>query len=185
MSMIPPLHAETTAEPQLIRWSIGAQTLPADSPPVRALVDDGVLQRVDTAPGEVLTWLSDGRSWTVDGPRVRSALFDALSTASDVQQLSDDELLDAVAETLQRDVAPVADSHGGTVTALSVADGILTVEFGGACHGCAASGKTLSDLVSRSVRLRYPQIREVRAASSRRTWLPLSTGRIHQPPADC
>lgn len=176
---IPQLHAQTTDDPRLIKWLTGSRLLPAASPQLPALVDEGLLERVETAPGEVLTWLAEGRSWAVDGPRVRSALFEALSTSVD-NQLSDAALLDKIAETLRREVAPVADSHGGTVTARSVRDGILTVEFGGACHGCAASGKTLSDLVSRSVRTRYPQIRDVQAVSPRRTWLPLSTGRSNQ-----
>lgn len=171
---LPPLHAETTEEPQLIKWLTETRLLPVASPQVRALVDEGVLERVETAPGEVRTWLAEGRSWAADGPRVRSALLAALSTTAEVQQLGDAELLARVAEVLEQEVAPVADSHGGTVTARSVSDGVLTVEFGGACHGCAASGKTLSDLVSRSVRTRYPQIKDVQAASSRRTWLSLA-----------
>ena len=177
---IPTLHAETTEDPRLIKWLTGTRLLPAASPQLAALVDEGLLERAESAAGEVRTWLAEGRSWAVDGPRVRSALFEALSTSVD-DQLSDAELLARIAETLQHEVAPVADSHGGTVTAQSVRDGILTVEFGGACNGCAASGKTLSELVSRSVRTRYPQIREVQAVSPRRTWLPLSTGRSNHP----
>lgn len=173
---MPPLHAQTTDDPRLIKWLTGTRLLKAESPQVRVLVDEGVLERVDTAPGEVLTWLAEGRSWTADGPLVRSALFAALNTSADDHPLSDAELLDKITAVLAREVAPVADSHGGTVTARSVHGGVLTVEFGGACHGCSASGKTLSDLVSRSVRMHYPQISEVRAVSPRR-WLPLSIGR--------
>lgn len=182
---LPTLHAETTEDPQLIKWLTGTRLLSAASPQLGALVAEGVLQRTETAPGEVRTWLAEGRSWAADGPRVRSALFAALNAPADDDQLSDAELLANITEVLRREVAPVADSHGGTVTAQSVLDGVLIVEFGGACHGCAASGKTLSELVSRSVRMRYPQIREVRAASPRRTWLPLTIGRPHQPPAGC
>ncbi|MGD9622586.1 MAG: NifU family protein [Mycolicibacterium sp.] len=173
------LHAETTEDPRLIKWLTGTRLLSAASPQVRGLLDDGVLERIDAAPGEVLTLLAEGRSWAAEGPRVRSVLFAALS--ADQPVLSDAELLAQISEVLQREVAPVADSHGGSVTARSVRDGILTVEFGGACHGCSASGKTLSDLVSRSVRMHYPQIVEVRAASTRRTWLTLSPGRSGRP----
>lgn len=174
---IPPLHPETTENPCLIKWTIGTRILPEVPPQLRVLIDEGLLQRVEIAPGEVLTWLAEHRSWAADGPRVRSALLDALNNCAGGRQLSDAELLDDIAETLEREVAPTADSHGGTVTARSVRDGILTVEFGGACRGCAASGKTLSELVSRSVRTRYPQIAKVQAVNARRTWLPLRIGR--------
>ncbi len=175
---LPPLHPETTDNPRLLKWQIGNRFLPTTPPQMLELVGEGLLERVDTAPGEILTWLAENRSWSADGPRVRSALLDALQdSASAAEELTEAQLLHEITAILQREVSPVADSHGGTVTALSVRDGILTVEFGGACHGCAASGKTLSDLVARNVRARYPQIEEVRAVSSRRTWLPLSIGR--------
>lgn len=172
---IPLLHPETTDDPRLLKWSIGTRVLPTVPPPLLALIDEGVLARVEAVPGEVRTWLGANRSWSAEGPRVRSLLFDALSATDDRGgDLSDAELLDAVKDILRQEVAPVAESHGGEVTALSVDDGILTVEFDGACHGCAASGKTLSDLVAQSVRSRYPQITEVRAATPKRAWLPLS-----------
>lgn len=179
---LPPLHAETTDDPRLIKWLTGTRLLPAASPQLGALVDNGVLHRFETAPGEVRTWLAEDRSWAADGPRVRSALFSALSAAADDHALGDAELLAGIAQVLEHEVGPIADSHGGSVTARSVRDGVLTVEFGGACQGCAASGKTLSELVSRSVRMHYPQISEVRAVSPRRTWLPLPIGRSKRGP---
>lgn len=172
--MIPTLHPETTDDPRLVKWSIGTRVLPTTPPQLQALLDEGLLERVSTAPGEVLTWLAASRAWAVDGPRVRSALFEALTVSGSDAGLTDDELLHKIADLLRQEVAPVADSHGGDVTAHSVRDGILTVQFGGACHGCAASGKTLNDLVLRSVQARYPQIREVHTVNPRRRWLTLS-----------
>lgn len=175
---IPLLHPETAeGDPRLLKWSIGNRTLPAVPPQLLALVEEGVLARVETAPGQVLTWLGANRSWSTEGPRVRSLLFAALSAPHQEALTSSAALLSQIQALLQQEVAPVADAHGGMVTARSVQDGVLTVDFGGACQGCAASGNTLSHLVSRTVRTRYPQITEVRAGTSQRKWIPLSLRR--------
>ncbi|BBX61591.1 hypothetical protein MSAS_07650 [Mycobacterium saskatchewanense] len=178
---IPPLHPESTGDPRELRWATGARQLPDRPPQLTALIDEGVLERIRIGPGEARTWLADDRSWAVDGPRVRSALFDALSSLDDSADLGDDELRLRIEEILRRDVAPVADSHGGAVAVHSVHDGVLTVTLAGACHGCSAGERTMSDLVARAVQARYPQIREVRAAKPRRTWLTLSRRRDWHP----
>lgn len=165
---VPLLHPQTTDDPRLMRWLIGTRQLPGVPPQVRALIDEGVLERAEVGPGEVRTWLGANRSWDVDGPRVRSALFDALSAqAADVGEQG---LRDGIDEILAREVSPVAASHGGAITVHSVHDGVLTVELTGACLGCPLSGRTLGDLITRSVQARYPQIREVKAAQPRRAW---------------
>jgi Fe/S biogenesis protein NfuA len=167
------LHPETTDDPRLLRWVTGTRHLPDRAPQLTALIEQGVLERVETEPGEVRTWLAPNRSWAVDGPQVRSALFDALS-APDHHNLSDDELRARIEEILRRDVAPIAGSHGGAVKVHSVREGVLTVELAGACHGCPLSGRTIGDLVTRTVQAHYPQIREVRAIKPRAVWLTLS-----------
>lgn len=169
---VPPLHPQATDDPRLVRWLTGARQLSGVPPQLNALIDQGVLERAEVGPGEVRTWLGVNRSWEVDGPRVRSALFDALSgQACDV---SEQELRDGIDEILARDVSPIAASHGGAIKVHSVRDGVLTVELTGACLGCPLSGRTLGDLLTRSVQERYPQIREVKATQPRRSWLSLS-----------
>ena len=174
---IPLLHAQTTDDPRLLRWMTGARQLPDRPPQLTALIDEGVLDRVETGPGEARTWLAENRSWAVDGPRVRSAVFDALSSLDDHTELSDDELRQRIEEILQSDVAPIAASHGGAVKVDSVRDGVLSVELAGACRGCSLSERTIGGLVTRTVQARYPQIREVRAVKPRRAWLTLSRKR--------
>ena len=169
---IPLLHPQTTDDPRLIRWITGGRQLPGQAPQLTALVDEGVLERVETSPGEARTWLAENRSWEVDGPRVRSALFDALSLLDEHTDLSDDELRRRIEEILRRDVAPIAGSHGGVVEVASVRDGVLTVTLAGACRGCSLSGRTIGDLVTRAVQAHYPQIREVRAMKPHRTLWP-------------
>jgi len=174
---IPLLHPQTTDDPRLLRWMTGERQLPDRAPQLTALVDEGVLERVETGPGEARTWLAQNRSWAVDGPRVRSALFDALSSLDDHTELSDDELRQRIQEILHRVVTPIAGAHGGVVEVDSVRDGVLTVKLAGTCRGCPLSGKTLGDLVTGAVQARYPQIREVRATKPRRAWLTVSRRR--------
>ncbi|WP_205873451.1 NifU family protein [Mycobacterium camsae] len=169
---VPLLHPQATDDPRLVRWLTGTRQLSDVPPQLGALIDQGVLERAEVGPGEVRTWLGVNRSWQVDGPRVRSALFDALSAqGADVSQ---QELRDEIEEILARDVSPIAAAHGGAIKVHSVRDGVLTVELTGACLGCPLSGRTLGDLVTRSVQDRFPQIREVKATKPRRTWLSLS-----------
>lgn len=168
---VPLLHPQTTDDPRLMRWLTGTRQLPDVPPQLTALITEGVLERAEVGAGEVRTRLCANRSWEVDGPRVRSALFDALS--GQTPDVSEQELRDGIDEILARDVSPIAASHGGAIKVHSVHDGVLTVELTGACLGCPLSGRTLGDLVTRSVQARYPQIREVRATQPRRTWLKL------------
>ncbi|MGE2730128.1 NifU family protein [Mycolicibacterium vaccae] len=168
---VPMLHPERTADPQVMRWVTGGEELWLDCPGLAALVRDGTLRAVEARPGEVRTTLGDQRSWVTDGPRVRSALFEALSRPGRDEQCAPDELRRRIEEIVEREVAPLAGSHGGVVTVESVDDGVLTVDFGGACAGCSLRGRTLRELVARAVQAHHLQIREVRAAPGRRMWL--------------
>lgn len=168
---VPLLHPQATDDPRLMRWLIGTRHLPDVPPQLTALIAEGVLEHAEVGPSEVRTWLGANRSWEVDGLRVRSALFDVLSAPH--AEATEQELRDGIDEILAREVTPVAASHGGAITVHSVHDGVLTLELTGACLGCPLSGRTLGDLVTRSVQARYPQIREVKATPPRRTWLSL------------
>lgn len=169
---VPLLHPEPTEDPRLIRWVTNTAALPEQLPQLTALLDEQVLNRVEVGPDAVRTWLGDKGSWTTDGPRVRSALLDALTAAASIE-FSDAELHCRIEEILAREVAPIAESHGGGVRVASVCDGVLTVELTGACHGCAESERTVGQLVTRAVQARYSAIREVKAVKARTSWLPL------------
>lgn len=173
---VPSLHPEATEDPNLIRWRTNTAHLPDRIPELATLIEQGVLDRFEVDVDEVRTWLGRNGSWAVDGPAVRTALIAALS-ATKRAVLADDELCRRVEEIVAREVAPVADSHGGGIRVVSVSDGILTVELTGACDGCSESNRTIGHLVSRAVQERYPEIREVKAAKSRPMWLSLKMPR--------
>lgn len=173
---IPPLHPEATDDPAVIRWVTDTALLTDPVPQLSALVDEGVLGRVEIGSGEVRTWLGGNGSWAADGPRVRQALIDALS-AIDPGALPDAELLALVENVIAREVAPIADSHGGGIRIASLQDGVLTVELLGACRGCVERERTVGTLVTAAVRRRFPSITEVRAAKPRTVLLPLLRNR--------
>lgn len=70
----------------------------------------------------------------------------------------DDELL--VEEALDG-VRPYIESHGGHVELVAVDDGIVRLQMGGACDGCAASTMTLRRGIETALREGYPGFREV------------------------
>lgn len=178
---VPLLHPERTDDERLLRWVINAVNVPQQLPQLTALINEGILEHIDISPGEIRTRLAPNRSWNTDGPRVRSELFEALSTVVEKTGLNDAELQKRVADIIERDVAPLANSHGGAIHIASLRDGVLTLELQGACHGCPQSQRTVGQLVARAVQDRYPQIREVRSAKPRPVWLGLNSFSRQQP----
>ncbi len=86
-----PIHAIATADPQQLRWMIGADRLPPAGTVGRApgrlgaLLDSGVIDEMVVRPapnngdkGDALITLSAGNSWRELGDDVREALSDAL-----------------------------------------------------------------------------------------------------------
>lgn len=73
------LLPQATEDRRLVRWTIGRRHLTSDCPELRALVGQGILAAVESAPGEVRTLLAEDRDWSADGGQVWSALFAALT----------------------------------------------------------------------------------------------------------
>lgn len=65
---------------------------------------------------------------------------------------SDDELLPAVKQTLDK-VRPMLISDGGDMRLLKIENGVVYIQFQGACHGCAASGQTLKYGIERQLKI--------------------------------
>lgn len=67
----------------------------------------------------------------------------------------DEEALAGVEAALAR-VQPYVESHGGTLKVLDVEGGIVHVEMGGACRGCAGSQITLQRGVKKALEENFP-----------------------------
>lgn len=157
------LHSEATGDPRTVRWVTNINCVPG------SLIDelrlDGTLAAVEVADGEIRTRLASGRCWSGDGPRVRTALFQALSAIP----ASDDRLRDQIARLVAHEVGPFVASHGGSVQVVSVIDGVVTVALEGACGPCSLRNATLNDLILSLIRAKFPDIRAVRAGRSSAT----------------
>lgn len=153
------LHAES-ADSDTISWRVGPGLVrhtgtvgTDDAPaPLRGLFESGVIAEASTARGRIDTRLGAGRSPAVDGPAIRSALYEVLSAdggwpdptgETSVARAADDEIAVAVADVLAGDFGEYTATHGGSVELVGVANGIVSVKLAGQCHGCAAADHTL------------------------------------------
>lgn len=137
--------------------------------PLQALLEDGTLLSVEVAPDAVLTVLADGHTWSGQGPRVRSALLEALSLPEGwspgpgaVGAGPDDVLAAAARQIAQGTVGELAASHGGSFTVVEVRDGVVEVALEGACHDCPAAVVTMQARFAHLLRRRCPWLVEVR-----------------------
>jgi Fe-S cluster biogenesis protein NfuA len=161
-----------------LRWLIPAGVLTvmgrlaAVPAPLATLLTDGTLAEITTEPAAVVTRLGSGRSWPVDGSRVRTAIHAALADpagwipAHDAGDDGIDTLLRAVVgDLLDGAVGQFARSHAGAIELVGVHDGVVTVRLGGACRGCPAARITLHQRLERELRRRCPALRALVDAS--------------------
>jgi Fe-S cluster biogenesis protein NfuA len=201
--MTVPLHPQRTDHPDELCWHPPHGLLPngcvvaraADlAPPLAALLTEGVLTQVRIERGTVITRLAPHRTWTGDGPRVRTALHTALAGTGRAHPSGPptpgqhpDQALQASAERLLAGaVGDLARSHGGRIELLTVHDGHVEVTLHGACHGCPAARTTLTVHLEEQLRALHPDLRSVRQADPtrprRRRLLPLSPATTGQHP---
>lgn len=161
-----PIHATATDDPQQLRWVVSADSLPPAGAVRRApgrlgaLQDDGVIGEIVVRTTDVLITLISGHHWRELGDDVREALSGALLEPSGwkIDPSDNTDQLGAIAaELLAGPIGALAESHGGSIELVSVADNTVTVRMLGACHGCPAAVSTLHDKLQRELRRRAGQ----------------------------
>jgi len=161
-----PLHATATADPQQLRWVIGADGLPPAGTVRQApgrlgdLLDAAVISEMVVRTADVLITLRAGNRWRELGDDIREALSDALLDPAGwrVDASDNTSQLAAIAvELLAGPIGALAESHGGSIELVSVVGETVTVRMSGACHGCLAAGSTLHDKLQRELRRRAGQ----------------------------
>lgn len=190
-----PIHPETIeGDPATLRWVVPAGRVPfvgAVSAAPGALGDlltDATITGVTCEAAGVLITLAPGRSWRVDGERVRSALRGALtdpagwraadgspasiaggpeSTTSINPPPCDDDLAVAARAALAGAAGDYVRSHGGKVSLVQVRDGVAFVRLAGSCGDCPASAWTIQGRLDRDLRAEVTGLKEVRRARSR------------------
>lgn len=168
-----PLHPRACpGDPSRLTWVTPVGTIPlagtvVSAPaPMAALLEDGTLTEIRLSADGVTTRLGPGRSWADAGPRVRTALHEAVeqpgrwtvSGPGAPAVLTDvlTDVHDRLEATARRLVAgPVGDAaaaHGGGIELLDVRDGVVRVRLRGACSGCPAAGLTVGGRLEAGLR---------------------------------
>lgn len=160
------IHPEAVAGGALW-WVVNTDAVPVgrvrDAPgELGDLLASGVLARVLVERGAVWTWLRGDLAWPEWGPRVRSAVADAVAVQGwRVERCA--ELLGLVArDVVDRQLGGFIGSHGGIITVLDATDDVLVCDLAGACTDCPAAALTLQGRIQRAVTARYPMLQEVR-----------------------
>lgn len=190
LDVLVPLHPEAVeGNDRELRWVLPPDALDFIGEPSRVpeclqvLLDDDTVDALTVEPDAVRTRLGVGRTWRAEGPRVRSALQEALAAPaqwSPAGDASPDAVLRmAVEQVIDGDVGNYIRSHGGAVELLGVHDGAVEVRLSGACAHCPASEFTLTERFERAVRARYPALTSITARTGEpspggRRWLGLT-----------
>lgn len=158
------LHAQAVpGRPRTVRWVVPEVTLQPGhlreaSGELGSLIADGTLSDAVVEPHGVWLTLREGESWRRRGDEVRQALRAALTQGLVVEPDADGVLELVVQDVLAGPTGDYVRSHGGTVQVRGVHDGVVDLEFLGACSNCSAAGSTLQDRLDTAVRQRFPQL---------------------------
>lgn len=164
------MHAEALpADPTGVRWVLpgglgGTGRVLAAPGRLGELLAAGVLVRAMAEPGALWTWLATP-DWATQGAEVRDALADALEAGDGwCFKPAPDELLELVArDVIERSLGAYIASHGGQISLLRAAEGVVEVRLDGTCAHCPAAGLTLHERIERAIRGRLGDAIEVRA----------------------
>ncbi|GAB49879.1 NifU family protein [Mobilicoccus pelagius] len=172
------VHPEAVeGDPSALRWVVPPGLLTARGrvtsapPPLDAFLAGGDVAEVEAASDAVTIRLAPGRSWRELGPRVRTALGEALrdpqgwvATQGHIEG-PDAALTEAAAAAIAGEAGDYVRSHGGHIELVAAHDGRVDVRLTGACGHCAAATATLRFRVEAAVRQAYPDLVEVRQVS--------------------
>jgi Fe-S cluster biogenesis protein NfuA len=78
--------------------------------------------------------------------------------------LTDAALYSEVTDVIDKDIRPYIEADGGLISLKSVDEGIVYVQLAGACAGCPGAAMTLKGGVERILKIKLPDVREVRLA---------------------
>ena len=131
--------------------------------------------------GEEIEAACDGFVLYVDGPSapyLEGAEIDYQANATGGQltvrapklkgtpPADDAPLHERVRYLLDSEINPQIASHGGRVSLEDISEaGVVTLRFGGGCHGCGMADVTLKQGIEKTLRSRLPEITEVRDAT--------------------
>ena len=168
------LHAESTADPRVVRWVVPAECVrsvgrvicddaDADVPAaVLQALATGDLTRVCLTATSMECEIADPSRWLHLAPLINEALFTYLTSghvlACQRSDADDAALANAVAELVAGDVTDYATSHGGTISLVDVRNGVVTLRLSGACRGCPAAQSTITAGIAAKLNPNLPPV---------------------------
>lgn len=166
-----PIHA-VAVDMQTTAWVVPAEALPEPGSIAAAPGDlgralaNGDLARLEVQRGQVLMELPAGRTWRAEGPRLRTALLDALTDpgAWEHQDFAglDDTLVEVAGRVLAGGAGDYIRSHGGVVEVIGSSAGVLDLRMSGMCSACPLSDVTLHRRIEGEIRELEPRLVAVR-----------------------
>ncbi len=96
-----------------------------------------------------------GAQLTIKAPNLKGRAPDAQAS-----------VVERVRHVLEFEIAPMLAAHGGKVSLQEVdADGVVTLRFGGGCHGCGMVDVTLKEGIEKTLKAKVPEVTAVRDAT--------------------
>lgn len=121
----------------------------------------------------VWTRLAPHLGWRQLGARVRAALISALNQPNWKLTQGSATLLRMIAtDVISGEMGDFISSHGGGIEVVNATTTELMLALGGACSGCPAAGRTLSQRIGSCIARRYPGLVRVSEATCRVSEIP-------------
>jgi len=76
----------------------------------------------------------------------------------------DEALFSQIQTIIDRDIKPYIEADGGRISLHNVEEGTVFVQLAGACAGCPGAAMTLKGGVERILKLKLPEVKEVKLA---------------------
>lgn len=173
-----PVHPEAVIDdPQSLRWVVPPGVLAVRGRVTAApgaldtLIASGEVEWVEAGADAVTIRLRPDLTWREFGPRVRTALGEALRrpeawSAESYRVEGPDALLaEAARAAIDGEAGDYVRSHGGHIEFVGAHDGTVDVRLTGACGHCPAAAATLRYRVETGIRAGYPELVDVRQVS--------------------
>lgn len=121
-------------------------------------VDDKVMQ---TEPFRVV--VDAGSAAKLEGAKLDFIEHEQVAgfTIENPNPLWDDPTARAVQQVIDEEINPMLGAHGGVLSMVDYADGVVKVAFGGGCRGCGLVDVTLAEGVEARIREAVPEVTAV------------------------
>lgn len=69
--------------------------------------------------------------------------------------------IDEIKKIIDEEIKPMLEHDGGSLEVIDFKDGVLSIKLQGACSDCPFSTYTLKDGIERTLKEKFPEVKEV------------------------